>query len=93
LSLIGLTRYSVDMPLHEYTCRGCGHSFEALVRGADQPACPSCQSTELEKQLSLFAVNSEGTRQSALQDGRKHLRKEHRDRAVADRESIENHHH
>ena len=81
------------MPLHEYTCRSCGHAFEALVRQADQPACPSCHGTDLEKQLSLFAVNSAATRQSALQAGRKHIQKEHLDRKVAERESIEHHHH
>jgi putative FmdB family regulatory protein len=81
------------MPLHEYTCRSCGHGFEALVRGTDQPVCPSCHGTDLEKQLSLFAVNSAATRQSALQAGRKHIQKEQRDRQVAERESIEHHHH
>ena len=81
------------MPLHEYICRSCGHGFELLVRGADLPGCPSCHGADLEKQLSLFAVNSEATRQSALQAGRKHIQKEQHDRQVADREAIENHHH
>lgn len=63
------------------------------MRGADQPACPSCQGTDLEKQLSLFAINSDATRQSALQAGRKHVRKENLDRQIADREAIEHHHH
>ena len=81
------------MPLHEYRCRSCDHTFEALVRGTEQPACPSCHGADLEKQLSLFAVNSEGTRQSALQSGRKHIQKEHRDRQVAEREAVEHHHH
>ena len=81
------------MPLYEYKCRACGHQFEALVRGTNQPVCPSCQDTDLEKLLSLFAVDSDTTRQSNLQAGRKHIRKEHRDRAVAEREAIEHHHH
>jgi putative FmdB family regulatory protein len=81
------------MPLHEYTCRSCGHAFEALVRRTEQPVCPSCCGTDLEKQLSLFAVNSAATRQSALQSGRKHMEKEQRDRQVAEREAIEHHHH
>jgi putative FmdB family regulatory protein len=80
------------MPLHEYNCRSCGHRFEALVRGTDQPVCPSCRGTDLEKLLSLFAVDSETTRQNNLQAGRKLLRNEHRDRAVAEREAIEHHH-
>ena len=81
------------MPLHEFKCRRCSHQFEALVRGSSEPACPSCQSTDLEKLLSLFAVSSETTRQNNLQAGRKRLQSEHRDKAIADREAIEHHHH
>lgn len=43
------------MPLHDFVCRVCGHEFEALVMGKDQPVCPQCQSTELTKQMSIFA--------------------------------------
>lgn len=50
------------MPLFEYRCRQCQHAFEALVRstsdGASGPTCPACQSGELEKLLSVFAVNT-----------------------------------
>ena len=79
------------VPLYDFHCRACGHEFEALVRGSDQPTCSSCKGTDLEKRLSLFAVNSEATRQSALQSGRRHIRKEQRDRQIADREAIEHH--
>lgn len=44
------------MPIFEYACQDCGHRFEALVRGDTVPACPSCQSSHLEKQLSVFAT-------------------------------------
>jgi putative FmdB family regulatory protein len=43
------------MPLYEYKCRGCGRRFEALVRSGDTPACPSCHSADLERQLSVPA--------------------------------------
>jgi putative FmdB family regulatory protein len=46
------------MPLHEYHCRACGHQFEALVRLADMPACPSCHSQDLERLLSAFGMSS-----------------------------------
>ena len=46
------------MPLYEYTCRPCGHFFELLVRPGTVPACPSCQSQDLERALSVFAVDS-----------------------------------
>ncbi|MHC5211257.1 MAG: FmdB family zinc ribbon protein [Planctomycetota bacterium] len=45
------------MPLYEYACRGCGHRFEELVRGSEQPACPHCKGADLEKLLSTFAVS------------------------------------
>jgi putative FmdB family regulatory protein len=79
------------MPIYEYECRGCGHCFEALIRDATAPACPSSQSVDLERMVSLFGVSSESTRQSNLRSGRKQNVKERRDKAIADREEI--HHH
>jgi len=55
------------MPLYEYKCSGCGHQFELLILKASQPvavACPSCASESVERQLSMFAVSSEGSRQA-----------------------------
>jgi len=49
------------MPLFEYRCLACQSEFETLVRSGDVPACPSCGSTSLEKQLSMFAVSSQDT--------------------------------
>ena len=43
------------MSLHDFLCRGCGHVFEALVMGKEQPVCPQCGSTELTRQMSTFA--------------------------------------
>jgi len=53
------------MPLFDFRCRACGHLFEALVRTGHAPACPSCQSQDLEKQPSTFAVSSAGSRAAA----------------------------
>ncbi len=44
------------MPLRDFVCHACQHPFEALVRNGDTPACPACGSTQLEQQLSAFAV-------------------------------------
>lgn len=44
------------MPIFEYACRDCGAAFETLVRGGTVPACPQCRSTQLDKQLSVFAT-------------------------------------
>ena len=46
------------MPLYDYSCRACGHQFEALVRGTITPTCPECQSADLERLLSTFAMSS-----------------------------------
>jgi putative FmdB family regulatory protein len=46
------------MPLFEFACRECGNKFEYLTRAGQSPACPSCHSADLEKQLSVFAVNA-----------------------------------
>ena len=81
------------MPLYEYTCRGCGHQFEALVLKHTVPACPSCQSQDLERMLSLFAVDSDATRKSSLASARKKAAKETRDKNIADHEEMHHHHH
>ena len=45
------------MPIYEYACPGCGERFEKLVRRfGDAVSCPACQSPDVEKQLSVFAV-------------------------------------
>ena len=52
--------YDPLMPLYEYACRDCHKDFEALVRGSNAPACPSCGSHELERRLSVFAAHTQG---------------------------------
>lgn len=44
------------MPIYEYACGQCGNEFEMLVRSDTVPGCPRCQSTDLEKKLSVFAT-------------------------------------
>ncbi|MBA2225979.1 FmdB family zinc ribbon protein [Thermogemmata fonticola] len=43
------------MPLYEYTCRQCQHTFEQLVPSmAHEPTtCPQCQSPSLERLIGL----------------------------------------
>ena len=43
------------MPLYEYACRKCEHTFEALVFNGEQVDCPQCHSTKLERLLSVPA--------------------------------------
>ena len=58
------------MPLFDFKCRACAHEFEALVRSGSAPACPQCQSPELDRLPSSFAPSSEGMRRSALTTAR-----------------------
>jgi putative FmdB family regulatory protein len=53
------------MPIFEYICRDCHHQFETLVTASRTPACPSCRSQALDKQLSVFAVSSTTPRDTA----------------------------
>ncbi|MGA1287083.1 MAG: FmdB family zinc ribbon protein [Rubrivivax sp.] len=46
------------MPIFEYACQDCGHEFETLVRSGTVPECPGCHSTDLVKQLSVFATGA-----------------------------------
>ncbi len=55
------------MPIYGYDCNKCGHEFETLVRSSDTPACPSCGSVDLAKQLSLIASPAKGGSDAAPQ--------------------------
>ena len=83
------------MPIFEYACRDCHPEFEFLMLPKDTtaPACPACQSTSLEKQLSLASVSSDGTRQRTLGLARKDAKKIQRDKAHAEHEAYHHHHH
>jgi putative FmdB family regulatory protein len=41
------------MPMYEYTCEKCEHSFETLVFGDESVSCPECESTKLKRLMSL----------------------------------------
>ena len=45
------------MPLYDYACRKCSHTFDAIVttRTADSVRCPECESDDLERLLGLPA--------------------------------------
>lgn len=56
------------MPIYEYRCEPCAHTFETLVRTtSDQPSCPLCGSAQqLNKQFSVPAsAHSSGSSRSA----------------------------
>lgn len=64
------------MPIFEYKCGSCGEQFERLVlRSSPAPECPSCEGGDLEKVVSLTAVNSDHSRARALQGARERVGK------------------
>jgi len=52
------------MPIFEYICKDCNRQFEAVVQGSNSASCPGCSGSNLEQQLSRFAVGS-GSAKSA----------------------------
>ena len=47
------------MPIYEYQCRKCGHSYEELrsMKDADETRkCPKCGASKVERQFSTFAA-------------------------------------
>ena len=79
------------MPIYEYECRDCRQRFEAIVRSNDSPSCPSCQSVNLERLISLFAVDARGTRSKSLSAIQKTNAKVTNDKAWADYEYDKKH--
>jgi putative FmdB family regulatory protein len=48
------------MPLYEYTCRKCDHTFEELVFGDEAVECPQCHGAKVERLLSVPAKPAAG---------------------------------
>ncbi|HSW44784.1 MAG TPA: zinc ribbon domain-containing protein [Phycisphaerae bacterium] len=47
------------MPIYEYQCLTCGKDFEQFTHAMQDPAnlaCTHCGSTQVERQLSVFAA-------------------------------------
>jgi putative FmdB family regulatory protein len=49
------------MPIFEYRCRDCGSKFEKILLSQAEPVrCQRCQSSDLDRLLSVFAVSGSG---------------------------------
>jgi putative FmdB family regulatory protein len=53
------------MPIYEYHCEDCDHSFETLVQAGhyDDMQCPSCMSVKIVREMSVFASRGSATTQ------------------------------
>lgn len=50
------------MPIYEFDCHDCGDQFESLVLSfskIDGVTCPDCQSSNVQKKISTFAVKGD----------------------------------
>ncbi len=56
------------MPIYEYHCEPCEHTFETLIRGqGDTAHCPECGSIDVLKQFSVpAAAHTDGARGTSL---------------------------
>lgn len=48
------------MPIYGFHCEACGNEFETLVSSSETACCPSCESTDLTRLLSLIARPAKG---------------------------------
>ena len=52
------------MPIYEYKCTECGHTFsrlQSIGASADGVRCPKCKNKNVERLLSSFASTSTGS--------------------------------
>lgn len=83
------------MPIYEYRCLRCANEFELIVlRASPVPACPACESPELEQLLSAFAVSSDGIRRANVQAAQRKsaASSDLKDKRVADAEYMSKEH-
>jgi putative FmdB family regulatory protein len=58
------------MPIFEYKCKSCGHKMEFLEKSGHKGrhVCRKCQSSDLQKLLSGFAIGQDKTVSSPSQE-------------------------
>lgn len=82
------------MPIFEYRCSACGDQFERLIlRSSPTPQCPSCQGSELEKVVSLTAVSSDHSRESALRGAKQRVGKLRHEKEYEEHKKAHKHSH
>ena len=83
------------MPIFEYACKACGRQFEflKLPTTTTAPVCPDCQSGDLERLLSGFAVNTPELSKARVKSARRQLQesRDYKDKKVAEQEYIQEH--
>ncbi|NOS99923.1 MAG: zinc ribbon domain-containing protein [Phycisphaerales bacterium] len=59
------------MPIYEYRCPECRHTFDELLRAGDRSkvSCPKCGNRRPEPVLSVFAAHSAASKPSSATAG------------------------
>jgi len=56
------------MPIYEYRCDECGHSFEMIRRVSESDEglqCPTCKGSKVNRLMSVFSSQSQGSSSTA----------------------------
>jgi putative FmdB family regulatory protein len=80
------------MPIYEYRCKQCAHSFEYLLLPTSAAAeCPTCASNDLEQLISPCSMSSAGTRQANLQAAHRKVAAARNDRQREQHQELHEH--
>ena len=80
------------MPIYDYECRDCGQRFEYLVLPQSPAAhCPSCGKSNLEQQISMYAVSSESSRKANLAGAKKRAASVQKEKAHEEHKELHEH--
>jgi putative FmdB family regulatory protein len=82
------------VPIYDYQCQDCKERFEALIlKNTPPPTCPACKGDKLEQLISLFAVDSEGTRDNNARGVKAKNKSLQKDYAMEQARHEREHHH
>jgi putative FmdB family regulatory protein len=82
------------MPIFEYECKKCNHTFEFLLLPSHptEPECPSCHSRKLEKVISIFGLSTPSTRKANAKKSIAAQKAGHKDQAIEEHREYHKHH-
>ena len=82
------------MPIFEYECKKCHHTFEflLLLSHSTEPECLSCHSRKLEKVISLFGLSTPTTRKANAKKSIAAQKAAHKEQAHEEHKEFHKHH-
>ena len=80
------------MPIYDYACSVCAHTFEAFLRKqTDEATCPACQSGDVKRLLSHPRVHSEARKDRSMRAAKKRDKGQAKEAAYTQRQYELNH--